>query len=82
MSDESPESLRYTAAQDRKAAVGEKEEEKEKKTLLIMTKLDAVKGWSASGATQEDFVQDWNATTETEPRDAVPPPESMQIPGI
>ena len=43
--------------------VGEKKEEKEKKTLLLVTKLDAVKGWSASGASQEEFVADWNKTT-------------------
>ncbi len=63
MSDQSPEDLRHQAAEDRKEEVGEKKKEKEKEHLLIMTKLDAVVGWSASGATQEDFVEDWNATT-------------------
>ena len=40
MSGESPEDLRHTAAQDRKDEVGQKQEEKEKKTLLNMTKLN------------------------------------------
>ena len=47
MSDESPESLRHQAGEDRMQEVGEKKKEKGKKTLLLMTKLDAVKGWSA-----------------------------------
>ena len=37
MSGESPEDLRHTAAQDRKDEVGEKQEGKEKNSLLIMT---------------------------------------------
>ncbi len=62
MSGKSQEDLRFQAAEHRRGEVGEKQE-KEKKHLLIMTKLDAVMGWSASGATQDDFVADWNATS-------------------
>ena len=48
MDDEGPESLRHQAAEARKDPLGEKEKAGEKKTLLIVTKLDAVKGWSAT----------------------------------
>ena len=39
--EDSPESLRHQAGEDRMQEVGEKKKEKEKKTLLLMTKLDA-----------------------------------------
>ena len=41
MSGESQEDLRHQAAEDRREEVREKTKEKEKKHLLIMTKLDA-----------------------------------------
>ena len=43
MDEESPESLRHTAAQDRKDEVGENKKQEEKKTLLVMTKLDTAR---------------------------------------